>query len=205
MAGFSTPTGIDADGKFTKNYTGMAINGCSSAFVDTSVGIDALTCSGAGSDSIAVEFEADARNSVVSSSGEPLDCLGNGIAITGGYYLSYSRFYINDGKLYCRGSGSNAGDALVDNIDSMVIQYGVANAGAPNQVSYYSGASGMNASEFNLAISARICLIVKSEREVTDAAMQYYDCDGNEQTALDRRLYRAFTSTITLQNRMGLN
>jgi len=205
MAGFSAPTGIDGSGKFTKNYTGMAVNGCSSEFADTTVGIDALTCSGAGSDSIAVEFEADARNSVVSSSGAPLDCLGNGITIAGSYYLSYSRFYINGGKLYCRGSGSNTADALIDNIDSMVIQYGVANAATPNQVSYYSRASGMNASEFNLAISARVCLIVKSEREVADTAVQYYDCDGTEQTAPDRRLYKAFTSTITLQNRMGLN
>jgi hypothetical protein len=54
-------------------------------------------------------------------------------------------------------------------------------------------------------VSARICLLVASEDEVLDNATDYVDCGGDTQTPGDRRLYRAFTQTIVLHNRMGTN
>jgi type IV pilus assembly protein PilW len=208
MAGFSTPTGIAADGSFTKHYEGMAIKGCSSSFTNTDVAIDALACSGAGEDSIAVIFEADEHNAIKSGV-DFLDCIGNAIPVNGaGYYLSYSRFYVSNGELNCRGPGNNAGAALVENIEEMKVWYGVASAGAHHQVAYYSRAGNageMNEDDFNRAVSARICLVVKSADEVLDNATAYIDCEGNSVTPGDKRLYRAFTQTIVLQNRMGTN
>jgi Tfp pilus assembly protein PilW len=209
MAGFSTPTGVDNNtGRFSKNYTGMAIKGCSSAFTSTDAAIDVLACSGAGADSIAVVFEADERNAI-QSGGNFLDCLGNTIPADGaGRFLSYSRFYVSNGQLYCRGPGNNAGQALVENIHDMKIYYGVASAAVANQVAYYSRAGNageMNNDDFNRTVSARICLVVTTENEVLDNATAYTDCEGNDVTPADRRLYRAFSQTIVLQNRMGTN
>jgi type IV pilus assembly protein PilW len=210
MAGFSTPTGVDGTGRFTKNYTGMAVKGCSSAFTSTDAAIDVLACSGVGEDSIAVVFEADERNAI-QSGGNFLDCLGNAIPADGsGRFMSYSRFYISNGQLYCRGPGNNAGQALVENIHDMKVWYGVASGGGAvaNQVAYYSRAGNageMNNADFDRTVSARICLVVTTENEVLDNATAYTDCDGSDVTPADRRLYRAFTQTIVLQNRMGTN
>jgi type IV pilus assembly protein PilW len=209
MAGFSTPTGV-VGGRFTKAYSGMAIKGCSSTFTDTGAAIDALACSEVGEDSIAVIFEADERTAI-QSGGNFLDCLGNTIPADGaGRFLSYSRFYVSNGQLYCRGPGNGAGQALVENIHDMKVWYGVASAGGgvANQVAYYSrawNAGEMNNADFDRTVSARVCLVVTTENEVLDNATAYTDCEGNEVTPGDRRLYRAFTQTIVLQNRMGTN
>lgn len=210
MAGFSTPTGIGADGLFTKNLTNPVIVGCASTFVSPGAAIDALRCSNTGSDAIAVRFEADERNAIMSG-GQPLDCLGNTItAEPGGYFVSYSRFYVSNGQLYCRGPGNDAAAALVENIEDMKVWYGFAanGAGDPYSVAYYARGSGdvdINKDDFNRVISARICLVVKSEGEVMDNVTPYIDCEGTSTTPDDRRMYRAFTSTIVLQNRMGTN
>lgn len=210
MAGYSSPTGINADGTFIKNYAGMAVKGCSSNFADAGAAIDALACSGEGADSIAVAFEADARNSMVSDAGLPLDCLGNALTVQpGDFYVSYSRFYVdNEGKLLCRGPGNDAAAALVENIVDMQVSYGVASNTELHQVAYYSRAGNageMNNADFDRVVSARVCLLVASEGNVMDAPTAYVDCQGDSRVPADNRLYRAFTSTIVLQNRMGMN
>ena len=207
MAGYSAPTGRDANG-FTLNYNGMAIKGCQSRFTDTGASIDTLACSGLGSDAIAVAYEADNTHAIVNDIGQPLDCLGNGITIGGGFYVSYSRFFVNGNQLFCRGPGSDTPQALVENIVDMEVLYGVASGAEPNHVAYYARAGNageMTNDDFNNVISARICLVVASENEVMDNITSYIDCQGNEDTPTDKRMYRAFTSTMVLQNRMGLN
>jgi type IV pilus assembly protein PilW len=210
MAGYSTPLGIGPNGKFTKNYMGGAINGCQSDFTDLGASIDGLTCTGTGEDAIAVAYEADEFNAVQSAGNLPLDCLGNEVPLTAGVRLSYSRFYVSNGQLFCRGPGSNTPAALVENIADMKVWYGVATtaggAGA-NQAAYYSRVGNppvLNATDFGNVVSARVCLVVSSENEILDNVADYVDCEGNPTTPADRKLYRAFTSTIVLQNRTGI-
>jgi type IV pilus assembly protein PilW len=209
MAGFSTPTGVTAEGKFIKNYTGMAIMGCSSTFTNSAAAIADLACSKEGPDAIAVVFEADNDNAIKSGGGQFLDCLGNSIPVDDeGRYLSYSRFYVSGGQLFCRGPGNDQGQALVENIEDVKIWYGFAQNNKTYPVAYYSRASNdpkLNLEETQRVISARVCLVVKSESEVMDNVTTYIDCEGNSKTPGDRRMYRAFTSTIVLQNRMGTN
>jgi hypothetical protein len=92
----------------------------------------------------------------------------------------------------------------------MKVWYGFAanGAGDPNSVAYYARGSDdvdISKANFNRVISARICLVVRSEGDVMDSVTSYVDCEGNTVTPTDRRMYRAFTSTIVLQNRMGTN
>lgn len=208
MAGYASPVGVN-NGKFVKSYMGPAVRGCQSDFTNLDVGIDVLTCSGVGEDSIAVAYEADARNAVLSAGNVPLDCLGNEVPIVGGVRLSYSRFFISNGQLFCRGPGNNNAAALVENIVDMKIWYGVAagGGGAANQAAYYTRVGNpptMNANDFENVVSTRICIVVSSENEVLDNVTDYIDCEGNAVTPADRKLYRAFTSTIVLQNRTGI-
>jgi len=97
---------------------------------------------------------------------------------------------------------------LVENIEDVKIWYGFAQNNKTYPVAYYSRASNdpkMNLDETQRVISARVCLVVKSESEVMDNVTPYVDCEGNSKAPGDRRMYRAFTSTIVLQNRMGTN
>lgn len=214
MVGYGSATSADAKtGKFIKLYPGVGakpgIFGCDSGFTDATNKwdgpIDKLACDAAGDGaSIAVAYEADARNSVLSSGGKPIDCLGSELDNAAGYYLAYNRFYVSNGSLYCLGSKNTAAQALVDNVESLDIRYGVGSATLPNQAVRYLQAGGMNATDFDRTISVRICVVVKSTDQVLDQKMKYLDCGGNEVDAADRRLYRAFTTTVVLQNRVGV-
>ena len=44
----------------------------------------------------------------------------------------------------------------------------------------------MNRTEFGNVVSARICLVARSENEVMDQITSYVDCEGNEQTPADK-------------------
>ena len=214
MVGYGKATGVDPDGLFTKNYGGLGVFGCNGAFTDASRTIDQLACeAGDAPDSIAVAYEADRWNSV-DSGGVPLDCLGNKITAAGGYYLAYNRFYVAGGQLLCRGPGSNAAQALVDNVEDMKIFYGVAGntfarkGPATHRVAYFGSASVFNDLGRDVAsnglMSVRVCLVIRSADSVLDAPADYHGCSGDVKVdAGDRHLYRTFTSTIVLQNHVG--
>lgn len=217
MVGYGAPTGIDAvSGRFTKNYVGPGLFGCDSGLVDPSLAIDALTCDAAGDiDSIAVAYEADEYNSVVNNDVDkvPLDCLGNTLDKGGNpYYLNYSRFYVSGDQLFCRGPGNDAPAALVDNVVDMQVRYGVSSRveGSPDTygVARYMTAADMGAvagsADWTNAVSVRICVVIRSAENVLDQSTKYQGCAGEvTPDATDRRMYRAFTTTVVLQNRLG--
>lgn len=224
MVGYSRPTALTGSG-FTRIYEGMGLTGCRGRFTNlAATTIDALTCPGAGAggtgDSVALAYEVDTRNDVVGGAGNtPLDCVGNGLtAITNNgntYYLSYSRFYLDTPTgstataLYCRGPGSDTPQALVENIIDMRLSYGVAAADAADanrRVAYYAPAGSLTAADFNRVMAVKVCVVAASASEVMDIATPYRPCDpfGAEVTPTDRRMYRAFTTTIVMHNRMGV-
>lgn len=210
MTGYRDPVSLDpVTGKFVSRYAGATLQGCDTAFASLDQDIGLLQCGGdATSDAIAVAYEADARNSVTNAAGEPLDCLGNRFdADASGARVAYQRFYVSSNSLFCRGPGNAAGQALVDNIVTMQINYGVGDPALvpprPNEVVRYESAATMTAVDFANAVSVRVCVLVRSDGEVMDSVTDYRDCDGISQTPGDRRMYRAFTSTIVLQNRLG--
>lgn len=227
QVGYGRPTGVDAaTGKFAKSYPGTGAGtpglvGCDSAFVDPGQPISSLTCSGAGRDAVAVAYEVDGDNDLVSAAGVPLDCLGNGLAPTGPYYLDYNVFYLDKPAgathtaLFCKGAGAAAAQTLVENIEDLQIQYGVAAdvapVGQPGQAAYYATATAIRASgitSFDAVVSVRLCVVVASANAVMErvagAWPSYRDCSGAARVPADGRMYRAFMSTVVLQNRLGV-
>ena len=214
QAGYSRPTGPNAKG-FQRLYTGKAVMGCDGDFNDLSVAIGALTCKDTTGndnlkDSVAVSYEADASNSL-QSGGTPLDCLGNSLTQLGTapntYWVSYSRFYVATGAgsrtaLFCRGDGNPSGQALVENIEDLQIQYGVSNdlTASPARVAYYAKAVD---AAMDSVIAVRLCVLVASADEVMDEKTDYYNCQDTKVTPGDKRMYRSFRSTVLLPNRLG--
>ena len=142
--------------------------------------------------------------------------------------LADNRYYIaNDAdgtpSLFCRGrtgAGFGAAIALIPNIEDMQIQYAVtalptAGNPIPHQVAGYVAANnvalGATAANWSRVAAIRICLLARTAQTAptgdnnTSDLGQYVDCNGAVQTNTDRRLRRAYVTTIQLRNmRPGL-
>lgn len=109
---------------------------------------------------------------------------------------------------------------LVGNMVSMRIRYGLVNRTPAGVIvpgiTRYLTATEVNSedatgSHWNDVKAVRVCIVVRSEQEVLDKVTPYYDCaaveDANpkpvEPVAKDRRIYRAFSTTIMVNNDLG--
>lgn len=219
MAGYSRPVGFDGQ-RFKLLLPAPYLAGCQGGvFTDMTVAIATLACPTADAskaDSVAVAYEANAGNSVMSSGGKPLDCVGNevqNVAASGGlpaYDLAYSRFYLNGSSLMCRGKVDNPAQPLAENVKDLQIQYGV-QTDIKKRVAYYTDAATVTTNGvWDRVGSVRICVVMQSDSDnVVDAATPYTGCFpanyDDTVTPTDRRAYRAFTTTIALNNRLPLD
>ena len=142
--------------------------------------------------------------------------------------LADNRYFImndTDGtpSLFCRGrtgAGFGADTALIPNIEDMQIQYAITalpttNNPIPHQVAGYVAADdatlGAAAGNWSRVAAIRICLLARTAQTIptgdnsTNDLGSYVDCNGVVQTRNDRRLRRAYVTTIQLRNtRPGL-
>jgi type IV pilus assembly protein PilW len=190
QAGYSRPVG-PGSGRFQRAYSAQSLAACDGAFGDLSKAIGALGCEKTDNDdtlpdAVAVVYEADTSNSV-SNGGVPLDCLGNPITASSAspLLLAYHRYYVDTSQvsarraLYCRGPGDATGQAVVENVEDLQIEYGISNdmAAAPARAASYANASTANAAgTLSNAVSVRLCLVVASTDEVMDEKTPYTNC-----------------------------
>ena len=229
QAGFSQPHGAGASGLVLHAFP--AIVGCEAAgFADLQAGILApdnckpADADPAAPDALEVAFEGSvlpgkASNGILGGSGgqQPLDCLGNAFAKThddatgDDYWLNDSKFYVADGSLHCHGPGNAAGAALVQNVETLQVTYGMAAApaGAPGagQVIYYGAAPHPGSPLWANVVSVSLCVEVRSAAKVLDKAAAatlggWVDCRNAQRTSTDGYLRRSFTTTIVLQNKL---
>lgn len=161
----------------------------------------------------------------------PMDCQGSAIPHINGdtYFVADNRFFVDASKtpptLSCIGSGKQTDDGtdfngsspLVENIQEMHLRFGVASqdakTGRPLNVFQYvkaeevgkpDGTSANYREAWRQVVSVRICVVVSSVDNVLDAARPYRNCAGDviTPTSSDRHIYRAFTSTVVLNNRV---
>lgn len=147
------------------------------------------------------------------------------------HYMAEARFMVDaNGQFLVAGNGGgsdssnqapslataiSAGEALFANVVDMRIWYGLSgtNSGKPDQiVNRYVEAQDIGAvtqSAWHNVTAVRVCLLLSSATEVLEGTTPYYGCDAQvaAQPALttpaDRRLYKAFTTTIYIPNRLG--
>lgn len=245
LAGFS-----NVNNTGSRLFSGRAVFGCDGGFSNNAGGtaFEAQTCSAspAGSDALAVRYEANELNSqTVLSAGVrvPANCVNEGIAAWNAQaegassatpmVLADNRYYVaNDAdgtpSLFCQGrvgalgtglsgTGYGAATALIPNVESMQIEYGITRLPTtggvvPHHVAGYveagNAALGVTAANWSRVAAVRVCLIVRSATPVpagdnTLADVGYYrDCAGNVPNPLpsDRFLRRAYVTTIQLRN-----
>lgn len=161
------------------------------------------------SSAVEIVYEADGYNTVLGSDGRPTDCLGNGLdastAADGSrVYIAYNRWQVSTGarsELRCGGRGSTGPQPLVDNVERLLLWWGL-----PVEASEGTALRFVNAgqvSDFRQVRAARLCLLMRSSDPVLgpDDVLSYTDCAGNTAISADGRLRRAFGSTVALRNR----
>jgi len=182
--------------------------GCRTGFAAPST-TGAVACAASGSDALEVVYQADGANSVPTAADLPTDCLGNGLADAGGFYLAYNRYYLANSssgrsELHCASRQGAAGQPLVDNVEGMSVWYGEANAASPRTVVRYVRADVV--SDWGRVLSVRVCLLMRSSEAVLasdEDTVTYLDCDSVQQISAGGFVRRAFFSTTTLRNKMA--
>jgi len=229
QAGFGVAHGTAATGPVLHEFP--PVLGCEAAnFGDLQAGIlSPAACAGDGGsgaaapDSLEVAYEASvlpgaASNGILGGAAgdQPLDCLGNAFAPThdgakGDYYLNDSKFYVAAGNLYCHGPGNAAGAAVVQNVETLQVRYGMALVGAgqpgAGQIAYYDVAPPLGSPLWADVVAVSLCVQVRSAAKVLDTAARatlggYIDCDNVQRASGDGYLRRSFSTTVVLQNRL---
>ena len=201
-------------------------------FDANSVNDDKLKCEDGGtsqSNSLVVSYEADEWNTLRSKRNLPTDCLGtefkkNPTPAKHRYFIDISPSSRSP-NLYCQGSGGSGyvlPQPMVDNIEDLKFSFGTASTPATNppsgQIAGYLSATDVerlatSPSQADIALAwgqvltVQICIVVRSAAKnlVSDNASSIYTkCDGTQDASkTDRRLRRAFTTTVALRNRLN--
>jgi type IV pilus assembly protein PilW len=207
------------------------VRGCeASDFVDLQAAISAPSnCAAAGAnpdapDTLEIAYEASVQpgpssNGILGGSPalEPLDCLGNGFpkthdATAGDYWLQDSKFYVASGSLMCHGPGNAAGAAVVQNVETLQVAYGMAAAPAgasgSGQIVYYDVAPPPGSPLWDNVVAVSVCVQIRSANKVLDSATAptlggWVDCRDVARTATDGYMRRSFSTTIVLRNRLS--
>ncbi|HSW18302.1 MAG TPA: PilW family protein [Ramlibacter sp.] len=217
-AGSVAPTAIDAaTGRFQARWSFPAVFGCDTGFLVPKANFNDVACAAKGAPGIALSFEASPDTAIYGGSpAGPLDCTGTRIteatAPTGskGFFTSH-RYFVDKGpggrnELYCASQDSSP-DPLVDGVQALKFTYGVADGWVANDMTKrravrYVSATNVTAAQWSAVVAVRICMLMRSEHTVPNAAevANYIDCDSVAQKSADGRLYRAFYSTVAVRN-----
>lgn len=129
------------------------------------------------------------------------DCLGNNIGgAVGAAVLVTQTLQLNGTDLECAVAGGQT-RPLASEIEDFQIQLGIDNDD-DGFVDEYAAPSAVNAA---ISRSVSICILARTADGMAPAPQQYVDCNGQVVNAAvgDRRIRRAFTTVISLRNRLG--
>ncbi len=170
---------------FKVEFTGIAISGTNG---DTGV-----------ADTLTVQFEGAIGDS---------DCEGTVVGVAGQIIQNHFNIDAANAELQCDGQVSftpgvpgaaPVGPVLLSDVEDLQILYGV-DTNSDQSVDQYTDLP----ADWEQVITARICVLIRSEKTNVVSAGNYLDCNGASIVIpADRRLRRAFTSTINLRNRIN--
>ncbi len=140
---------------------------------------------GNGSDSITISFESG------------VDCLGN--PVVGAPAVAINLYFIATNQLRCTGNGAGgATDVLVDEIQNMQVLYGEDLDGDSRPNRYVTSADVV---DWNAVVSVKLALLARSQDIVVREPQDYF-FDGVAYGSADRRVRRAFATTVMLRDRV---
>jgi type IV pilus assembly protein PilW len=100
--------------------------------------------------------------------------------------------------------GSLSANELLENVYDMQVRYGVDNT-RDGQIDNYVSANSVSDSDWNYVFAVKFDLLfgsVENNLAETPMSLPFEKNDGTFFTATDRRLYKMFSTTIALRNRM---
>ena len=164
--------------------------GCESRFAD-----------GAGSDAVIVRYADDAVATWRGASGEPTDCLGQGVAGGGRHAVVVNGFYVAwptrrvEPELYCIGNGRQWPQPIVEGIERMELHYWLRGAAEPIR------AQGLGPAQWAEVVAVDLCVLVRAQR--ASGASAFVDCDGRQVSPQDGRRRLAISRHVALRNSRG--
>lgn len=111
------------------------------------------------------------------------------------YPLPASRNFVVSGGQLLRD-----GIPIADNVDRMIIYYGIATSGSSGAATYYTAYS--NVLDPEDIVSIKIKLLIRSSDDNVTTSAQTYNFDNVAYIATDNRLRKEFVTTIALRNRI---
>ncbi len=192
--------GLKSDPTDTTTFTTVA-----------NVAITGVDNASPGADNISVSFQGVAGSA---GAGGVVDCLGTRFFSTTPATTITNQFYLaNDANgvrsLFCTETTAVAPtpQPLVGNVSDMQITYGVDTIGN-GDASYYVDATTVAAGtagvpDWSRVVSVHISLLVVSQQDGVTTTAQSYKFEGASVTATDNRLYKVFSITVALRNRLG--
>lgn len=93
-----------------------------------------------------------------------------------------------------------SGQVVLDDIEDLQILYGIDTTDDQSANQYVTAPV-----DWNQVVTARICVLIRSEKTNIVSAGNYLNCNGASMAVpADRRLRRAFTETFNLRNRVNI-
>lgn len=172
---------------FKVEFDGTAING-----TDGAVGV---------ADTLTIQYDGTLNDR---------DCEGGQVTATGRIIQNHFNIDAANARLQCRGTNAvvppapvapPSGIELVENVEDLQILYGIDTNGDQSANQYVASPA-----NWDQVVTARVCVLVRSEKTNIIAAGSYLDCNGAAVAVpADRRLRRAFSATFNLRNRVNIS
>lgn len=198
------------------------VRGCDTGFANP----DAADFACAGGETLPTSWPAFSlaqvlADTVDASLGQGVDCLGQPVPTqpATGLREVVNHYYVQNNQLFCRATVPDLGNApagypypgraVLSGVVALRLRYGQdAQDAHPSGSWTRSGnAASIQAAGFDGVTAWRrvswvqLCVVVQSQSAgVSNAPMQYADCDGQLVTAPDLRIYRVFTERVALRN-----
>lgn len=153
-----------------------------------------------GSDGLIVRYADDGVSTWRGASGEPTDCLGQGVASHGEHAVIVNRFYVaqsrsrDEPELYCAGNGhSRTPQPIVEGVDRIELRYWLRGADEPTR------ASALAPMQWADVVAIDLCVVVRGLR--SSNARGFVDCSGQEVPNPDGRQRLSLSRHLVLRNR----
>lgn len=153
----------------------------------------------ADSDAVIVRYADDAVSTWRGASGEPTDCLGQGVVRHGQHAVIVNGFYVArparrlEPELYCLGNGHPWPQPIVEGIDRMELRYWLRGATEPVR------ARALAPNQWAEVVAVDLCVIVRGQR--LSRARAFVDCDGARVLSPDGKERLSLSRRLALRNR----
>ncbi|KAA0083121.1 PilW family protein [Trinickia soli] len=150
------------------------------------------------SDAIVVRYADDGVATWRNRSGQPTDCLGQGVEREGEYAVIVNQFYAalpsgrEEPELYCFGNGHATPQPIVEGIERLTLRYWLRGAAEP------AGAGEIDGAQWSNVVAVDLCVVVRGRR--ANAAKTFVDCDGRRVASPDGRGRLSLSRHLVLRN-----